>query len=70
MPIKLTKKLPTEDGWYYWCNKKGDEVIVERVMDLEVECPTGGYSSVHRLGGYWAKLDQSMFEVVDDEPNP
>ena len=63
--IKLSKKLPTEDGLYMWSNKCGGEVVPELVLDLEVECPTGGYMPVSRIGGYWAKVEQDHFEFED-----
>jgi hypothetical protein len=64
--IKMTKTLPGEEGWYYWSEGVGHEV---EIYDVELRCGSlfidrgdSGYLRVNLMGGYWAKVDQSMFE--------
>lgn len=68
--IKLTKKLPTEEGYYFF-KPKGDPVKFVKA-DLcrgKLYAADGShyFGLVDDLVGHWAKVDQSMFEVVDDE---
>ena len=75
MTIKLTKKLPTEVGRYYLTYLPVDGLYVDIVEidyskegTLIVDNLDYGYRPVIYFDGYhWAKVDQSMFEVVDDE---
>ena len=69
--IQLTKKLPTEPGQYYWSEGSGFDVDISDVFfiagSLFIDRGEGGNFRVELMGGYWAPVDQSMFEVVDDE---
>lgn len=69
MPIKMTKELPTEAGYYYFCGEEHDFEIVEvessRLHNggaLYVDCHEAGLVDVERLGGYWAKVDKDQFD--------
>jgi hypothetical protein len=65
--IKMTKTLPTEAGFYYNIHSWGDSV---QIAEIELRgagliCFIGDNScgiGVGDVGGYWAKVDQSMFE--------
>ena len=69
--IKLTKTLPTEEGFYYWSSPhKSSPVILYMCFfdgdgDTDELCSQDfeDYLSASTLGGYWAKVDQSMFEI-------
>lgn len=65
--IKLTKELPTEAGEYLWCEKSGDPVK-HCYLDFELEDGLSDMISgfkVEEIGGYWWRIDQSMFEVAE-----
>ena len=67
--VKLTKAQPTEAGLYYWSEGLIQEVAIVEVDffrgDLVVDRIESGYFTVSRLGGYWAKVDQSIFQIED-----
>lgn len=67
--IKMTKALPAEAGLYYWSEGQGQEIEIVEVDVfrgwLAVDRIESGYFTVSRLGGYWAKVDQSIFEFED-----
>ena len=70
MTVKLTKDLPTEAGLYYWKELKETNIeIVEvefcDIMSVLYLSFLGLTYEVKELGGYWAKVDESMFEVVE-----
>lgn len=66
--IKMTKALPSGIGRYYWSYSGGeiDILMVENcsksVKILGCDLGESGILSTEELGGYWAKVDQSMFE--------
>ena len=66
--IKMTKTLPTEIGQYYFSQFASFEII--HIAEITRDSYTGHMlaeidnfkcSAVHH-GGYWAKVDHSMFE--------
>jgi len=61
--IKMTKTLPCEAGYYYWASGyPGSPVtIIFCHNDGDVKSDNG-YSDAADVGGYWAKVDESMFE--------
>ena len=73
--ITLTKKLPTEEGQYYHLNEHLGLDCLEIVsvslnrcgenvqFMLEIEGDDGEWFDVEWRGGYWAKVDESLFEV-------
>jgi hypothetical protein len=65
--IKMTNALPAGAGIYYWSDGAIDEIeIVEAYSfrgELFVDRIESGIFSVGKLGGYWAKVDQSQFEL-------
>lgn len=68
--IKMTKTLPTEGGWYYYAGFKECQpvpVFVDRELQREGNIINGRAQmiSAASTGGYWSKVDQSMFEFED-----
>ena len=66
--IKLTKELPTEEGLYYHTHGKGKNINLYDVFKSTKRNGFFVYSfladrRVEDYGGYWAKVDQAMFEV-------
>ena len=69
--IKMTKELPSECGKCYWC-RYGDNSDIEIVYVVEspFKSPSNLFSIVRHhgllrcdiVGGYYAKVDKSMFE--------
>jgi hypothetical protein len=66
--IKMTRTLPTEVGQYYFSQFASLEII--HIAEITRDSYTGHMiaeiggcklSTVHH-GGYWAKVDESMFE--------
>lgn len=67
LKIKLTKKLPTEEGSYFWAESLGSTIHMANVtrdkytgyMNAEI----GGFkfSAIHH-SGYWAKVEKDHFE--------
>lgn len=68
--IKLTNELPTEEGKYF--NKKDESseveiLVVETCDHIYPACGIlNAWEPVNERGGYWAKVDQSAFEVRDE----
>ena len=69
--IKLTKEPPNESGFYFWSQRLDDLPVMVSVR-ISVD---GAHSIWHCVdflgttatrGGYWAKVDRSMFEVCDE----
>jgi hypothetical protein len=67
--IKMAKALPADVGQYYWAHFSGDiPQLVEAVWPEFITDPSEpvpvfvGVISVESMGGYWAKVEQSMFE--------
>jgi hypothetical protein len=64
--IKMTKTLPSEAGQYFWSEGRGFEVDISDVFlivgSLFIDRGESGNFRVELMGGYWAKVDQSMFE--------
>ena len=71
--ITLTKELPTEEGRYYWTQKEinGYEVLIVEVFHLYGELRTDmGQKralAVRLSGGFWAKVDDVLFEIKEPE---
>lgn len=69
--IKMTKELPTEVGYYYWCKSMSlvDVQIVQVTMVDGVLILDDAAYGCHPLSmfncGYWAKVEQDQFEFVD-----
>lgn len=64
--IKMTKALPTESGWYYYAVVEGmlpRVVFVDDELQREGNIINGRAQMIHigSVGGYWAKVDESMF---------
>ena len=65
--IKMTKKLPSEAGQYYW-SLNGAYIELQDVENCMINkhlcCyrAESGILSIEKMGGYWAKVDESMFE--------
>ena len=62
--IKLKKALPTEDGRYYWCEDKDHYPTIGFVEGDKFCCEVCSSTPLDELGGYWAKVEESHFEVV------
>lgn len=65
MPIKMTKELPTEDGFYYFSAKIGCTPVIGEIRwggKFFVGCE---YWPRRTDGGYWAKVDKDQFEFED-----
>ena len=64
--IKMTKALPSEAGQYYWSEGRGFEVDISDVFliagSLFIDRGESGNFRVGLMGGYWAKVEESMFE--------
>jgi hypothetical protein len=63
--IKMTKTLPTDFSMYLWCEGSGGEMVSTYVFmypDGPKVAHNGDLVYCRDLGGYWAKVDQSMFE--------
>jgi len=73
MKILLTKTLPTEEGHYLHCPEFGDYRSINnlyvdenlRIKYLYMDIPR--YADLNEVGGYWAKLDESMFQLCESE---
>ena len=67
--IEMTKELPSEEGFYYWSADSSKEVegVHVRWMRYSYRPPrlVVGNDAVVSMGGYWAKVDQSMFEFEE-----
>jgi hypothetical protein len=62
--IKMTKTLPSDVGQYYYCLDRNFSV---NIVDVEkglngLYCNNRAVINVARMDGYWAKVDESMFE--------
>lgn len=73
--IKLTKELPSEVGDYYWTRGNGYSVWITSVYmeggelhcDIDFCDPDASSNLCDYDGvGYWAKVEQDMFEVCDE----
>lgn len=71
--INMTRELPSEEGLYFWCDDMnsaeysmntipvintithGKAGLLAHLRDGKIEFPS-------IIGGYWAKVDKSMFE--------
>lgn len=68
--IRMTKELPTEVGFYYWCGEDKQDIEIVEVESsklhnggaLYVDCCEAGLVDADRLGGYWAKVEKGQFE--------
>ena len=66
--IKMAKTLPSEAGRYYFaeseghCTKIVDVYATGGASGSLIFCEGHKYGSVGLTGGYWAKVDESMFE--------
>ena len=65
--IKMTKERPSESGWYFYTLIEGMlpvTVFVDDQLQREGNMINGRAQmiDVADIGGYWAKVDQSMFE--------
>lgn len=60
--IKMTKELPTEEGSYFWAPEAWCEPVMGEI-DYDGDFDNGLCTEKpETMGGYWAKVDQSMFE--------
>ena len=64
--IKMTKTLPSDEGYYYYRPDYSDDVEIvyveisplsERMVIVRPHC-----GNIPVNSGYWAKVDESMFE--------
>lgn len=69
MKILLTKTLPTEDGLYYWAYRSGESPVIVDVFIVNggAYCNIVGRSWSDIARGYWAKVDQSIFQLCESE---
>lgn len=71
--ITLTKELPTEAGRYYWAQREinGYEVLIVEVFIYHKEPHTDLGNNrcrpVRLSGGFWAKVDDDLFEIREPE---
>lgn len=64
--IKLTKKMPTEEGWYFYTRRPDILPMPEHLYAANGRLfLAGGQRLMPSVGGYWAKVEQSHFEVCD-----
>lgn len=62
MPIKMTKELPTEEGWYYFSSEVGETPLIGEIDGQGDFYCDDKYIAASSLGGYWAKVDKDQFE--------
>lgn len=60
--VKLTKTLPSENGFYYWAPDASVLPVIGEIDSQGDFYEEGQFVVAREMGGYWAKVEQDQFE--------